>query len=402
MSDGYFIDFTDVIMGMGALEAPAAPPEPAPPEAVAVLYEPPALPQDSFQAPVIDLRQPAELSYGDLPWQATEPAPQAYAAPEPVTYAPEPAPQAYVPPDPAPPAAALPEPAAPVPAPPIDTGAHPDLDRIADPSLRGEIAAALASPDARTAETAATLLQQLANPDDHIDQAFNHTCVAATTQKILAETNPAGYFHLGMSLMQTGSGAVRSGQVASVNPENAAWIAANGGDAETRMNMVMQAALSELGNGGSTFDAARDASFDGEGRLTGHGLHYQEALDLNSAVLGLNTLDGSWFSARLADRDGPGADPTNPGEAGSLLADFVGQGGAGLMVPMQTSEGSHMVMLQGVDLGAGTVSILDGYGKKREMSLAEFLPRFLQGRSGGDDMGTDGTAATVRQATRTR
>jgi hypothetical protein len=267
-------------------------------------------------------------------------------------------------------------------------------------NLRDLITQNLATADSSGVRIAQAVVTQLANPDGEIWQGQPNTCVAATAQKALAESNPAAYFKLATDIIRTGSTNLPNGQQVALSSQNRDWIDKQNLTPEDKMDAMLQASLMDFGNHGTAhFDMSQDVSVKNDGS-TYKGLGLPQAERLDQALLSAPTLDVAKFHQAVAAAQGANGGnleelPAAVGVLNQQLQNAKSSGGPGVFVPMKTGQddGAHMVLLQSIDGNSATV--LDATGKPRSVPLVELYSKL--DIAGGDEGGIGTTGGTYTQ-----
>lgn len=270
-------------------------------------------------------------------------------------------------------------------------------------------------------DLAKTLMKQIIDPDNQIQQVGNHTCVAATAQKAMAQESPALYFITGADFVQSGQGNLPSGEQATISEANLATIReANLSGAEL-IDASFQAALMDHANAGDTYSLATDSSTRADGRVY-RGLSEAQASELNSDTLSAPTLLGSNiladFEARSMNtgyidqgewgRQGEWGGVMNTAPPiGQVVAEHLAaartQGFPGVFVPVADAAGArHMVLVREVDQKNNMVSLMDASGAAKTMPYWDFLNSVAltdNGANGDNGIGTLTTQAATGAAT---
>lgn len=220
---------------------------------------------------------------------------------------------------------------------------------------------------------AESMLKQIADPDANIRQGNRNTCVAAGAQKTLAETDPAAYFKMGWDVITQGKATLPNGGTAELTQANREYIDQQWHpiDVNTtvgKMDVMIQAALTNYANGDKDYDASQDLNVDASG--AGKGLQLGQAKDLNEALLGVHTLDPN----ALAGLDADGILNATKGAVDQAGAE--GKPGVGVVVKAEWGGDTelHMMTVRGVDKD-GNVSLMDANGDNMTLSKDQFAQR---------------------------
>lgn len=250
-------------------------------------------------------------------------------------------------------------------------------------------------------DLAKTLMNQIIDPDNNIQQIGNHACVAATNQKAIATLNPALYFITAADIVNTGSGNLPSGETVTVSGANVETLDRYQLEGPVRVDAAFQAALMDHANGADSYDLETDTSTHADGRIY-TGLNEAQAAELNSDVLNAPTLRGSNILADFTARSlnpqyldlgewGGQIQWTPPIEVvvSEHLQAARAMGFPGVFVPLADAEGNrHMVLVREMNDSTGKVTVMDASGASRQMDTWAFLGAVALQDTGDNGIGT--------------